>query len=1110
MARATSLLDFLTPLRNAQAVGDLCAKISACRHAVTVGHWGSAGLALAAITQQQLRRPMIVVVGHLDEADDAVDMLEYFVPGARAVLYPAYEVLPGESNISYELAVQRLDLLAQLHAQPDAQPEFIIAPIQALMQPAPGPHLLAQQLIALKTGQTYARDTLIHWLGEHGYTRLDAVEDAGDFAVRGDILDVWPPGDGQPLRIDFFGDQIESLARFDLETMGTIKVETHARLVALGDRATWPVEDTTHLLKYMAKDTLIWLLEPTEIQEQGRSYYQRLDETRGTYSPQAVLQNVQQFAWVELHQFAPAGVADVVRLPCQSLMRFDTQVDAAVRELAELAQRSQTLVVCDSKGDLQRLTDLLEVKCPGAQHSMQMQVGALGLGFGWEEPLCAGRSLTLVGHHELFHRYTTRRRLRSVAGAKPLDTFLDLQPGDYVVHVQHGIAKFEGMKTIARDGMGAEYLTLKFSGESVLQVPVTQIHLVQKYVGSPHGRPTLSALGGTSWNKQKEKVSEAVVKLAGDLLAVQAARAAAPGVAYPADTAWTKEFEEAFPYPPTEDQVRCTGEIKNDLALPRPMDRLLCGDVGYGKTELAMRAAFKVCEFGKQVAVLVPTTVLCEQHEKSFRNRMAGYPFVINSVSRFKTPKEVKLNLEAVRTGQVDILIGTHRLLSKDVSFADLGLVIIDEEQRFGVEHKERLKQLRMTVDVLTLTATPIPRTLHMSMLGIRDISNLSTPPMDRRSVVTEVIPYDRARIHMAIQRELARDGQIYFVHNRVWNIQSVADDIRQMAPGARIGIGHGQMADGELEDVMHKFINHELDILVCTTIIESGLDIPNANTMIINEAEHFGLSGLHQLRGRVGRWKHRAYCYLLLSPDKTISSTAAKRLKAMEEYASLGAGFKIALRDLEIRGAGNILGPEQSGHITAVGYEMYCQLLEEAVKKMRNEPILKPIDAVIEIGVTGSVPRTYIESDRQRMDIYRRLGRCHTLEQVRTLEKDMVDAFGALPKSTELLLMLAELKIFAEGWGVSHVLTRTPDVVFTLSDLAKLGPLMGTKGPGSVRVADARTVHLRLPPQYLEPQTLLVVLRNMLNPEKVVVPPPAPAAPAPKPATSSPLGRRK
>src|SRR5580658_10436895 len=466
-------------------------------------------------------------------------------------------------------------------------------------------------------------------------------------------------------------------------------------------------------------------------------------------------------------------------------------------------------------------------------------------------------------------------------------------------------------------------------------------------------------------------------------------------------------IEAEFPYEPTPDQITSAEEIKQDMQKHRPMDRLLCGDVGYGKTELAMRAAFKAAEFGKQVAILVPTTVLAEQHYRSFSERMVNYPFVIDSISRFRSTREQKETVAKLARGEIDILIGTHRLISKDVKFPDLGLVVIDEEQRFGVTHKERLKQMRKTVDVLTMSATPIPRTLHMSMLGLRDISSLTTAPQDRRSIVTEVIAYDKQRIQQAIMRELNREGQVYFVHNRVYNIIEVADEIQKLAPDARIIIGHGQMGEGELEDVMMKFIRHEADILVCTTIIESGLDIPNANTIFINQADRFGLSELHQLRGRVGRYKNRAYCYLLLPADRPVTPVAAKRLKAIEEYSHLGAGFKIAMRDLEIRGAGNILGPEQSGHIATVGYEMYCQLLDEATRQLKNEPRGALPEAHVDIGITAFLPKTYIPGDRQRMDVYRRLSRCTSMEMLQLLEQDLQDAFGEPPRPAVILLAM-------------------------------------------------------------------------------------------------------
>ncbi|MGE5612030.1 MAG: transcription-repair coupling factor, partial [Bacillota bacterium] len=685
-----------------------------------------------------------------------------------------------------------------------------------------------------------------------------------------------------------------------------------------------------------------------------------------------------------------------------------------------------------------------------------------------------------MGHHELFNRYERRRQVKKVIASRPVDSFLDLKVGDYVVHVAHGIARFMGMHTISKDGRAEEYLTLRFAENASLHVPASRINLIQKYIGGFHGHPKLSRLGSGAWEKEKAKVSEAVMDMAAELLDVQAARAAEVGIAYPPDSEWQNEFEAEFPYDPTPDQLNAAEEIKQDMQKSRPMDRLLCGDVGYGKTEMAMRAAFKAVESGKQVAVLVPTTVLAEQHYRSFKERMVNYPFNIESLSRFKTGKQQKDTLKKLAAGEVDVIIGTHRLVSKDVKFADLGLVVVDEEQRFGVTHKERLKQIRRTVDVLTMSATPIPRTLHMSMLGLRDITSLTTAPQDRRSVVTEVIPYDKERIRQAILRELNRDGQVYFVHNRVHNILEIAEQIQQLVPDARIITGHGQMHEHELENVMLQFVRHEADILVCTTIIESGLDIPNVNTILINQADRFGLSELHQLRGRVGRWKHRAYCYLLLPPDRPVTPVAAKRLKAIEEYSHLGAGFKIAMRDLEIRGAGNILGPEQSGHIAAVGYEMYCQLLEEATRQLKHEPKIASPEAHVEIGVSAFIPKQYIPGDRQRMDAYRRLTRCSSMEMVQELQQDLKDAYGDPPRQVNVLIAMTELRLLAGHYGIESIIRQEPDVVLKMRDAQRVQKaLIGA--PGTLRIIDDSTLYFRPPTNYLEPEVLLMTLRNLM-----------------------------
>jgi transcription-repair coupling factor (superfamily II helicase) len=701
--------------------------------------------------------------------------------------------------------------------------------------------------------------------------------------------------------------------------------------------------------------------------------------------------------------------------------------------------------------------------------------------------------VVVLGSQELFHRDETRQVLpRRRLESRAIDSFLDLAEGDLVVHVSHGIARYHGMQVLDKNGHAEEHLILEFSGGVRLYVPASKIDLVQKYVGGSRTDPDLSKLGGTGWERKKEKVQTAVLDLAAEMVELQAVREAQPGIAYPADSDWQSEFEAAFPYEETPDQLTTLVEIKRDMQRGRPMDRLICGDVGYGKTELAVRAAFKAIDNGRQVAVLVPTTVLAEQHYRTFSQRLAEYPFVVEAISRFRSHGEQRCILDRLAQGGVDVIIGTHRLVSADVKFKDLGLVIIDEEQRFGVEHKERLKRLRQTVDVLTMTATPIPRTLHLSLLGIRDISNLETPPADRLAVETRITRFDPQLIRHAIMRELNREGQVYFVHNRVHNIQQVADRLRQIVPEARLVVAHGQMAEGELERAMLSFVRREADILVATTIIESGLDIPNANTIFINEADNYGLADLHQLRGRVGRWKHRAYAYLLLSADRSVTPTAARRLKAIEEFTELGAGFKIALRDLEIRGAGNILGTQQSGHIAAVGYELYCQLLENAVRRMKNQPVKTPLETTIDLPLPALLPRDYVAGQRLRIEVYRRLARVRRLERLEDFRTELRDRYGPLPEQAEWLLRLAELRLLAARWQIATVHLEGPkegsvgptDVVFGYRSPRKVRRLAARSGE-RLRVVDEASAYFRLTAKEEGPMELYQTLRELLRPEE-------------------------
>ncbi len=1085
---------------------------------------------LAGALSAELGRCVVYVVAHLDEADDAAEDLLLF--SRRGMPLPvhrfdALEVLPGESNISLELVAQRFGVISEIIDKRRAgQPVsgIFVTPIQALMQAVPHPNTLDRYQFAIAVGQQIPPARLLDWLDRAGYQRADVIEQPGDFATRGGIIDIYPPagslsarsdttgsarisadgaGDGDafgPIRLDYFGDEIDSIRRIDTQTMGSGQALEQVTMIGASAQQLQSDDDTTHFLSLLGDDTIVVMHEVMELSEQARGYYERLTNARGIYPPKAIFEQLKARQHVEVNQYSASAVTDVkMTLAVGQLMSFDQNAAAAVKELAALAAPTmgrRVTVWCNNEAERDRLVELLAEHAPESKDVVEIEIGYLHRGFVWRatdegESESSDSSSPddspahyLVPHHELFHRYETRRRIRKVAidaGGEGSDAFLDLDVGDYVVHIEHGIARFSQLKTMTRHGKTEEYLTLEFAKGALLHVPAAQIALVQRYVGGFSGKPPLSMLGGKRWARQKEAVEEAVKDMAAQLLRVQAARAALPGVRYPADSAWQGEFEAEFPYQETEDQLAAIARVKSDMGDEQPMDRLICGDVGFGKTEVAIRAAFKAVEHGKQVAVLVPTTVLAEQHDRTFGDRMADYPIRIETISRFKSPMQQTKVLKALSQGQVDIIVGTHRLLSKDVHFADLGLVIVDEEQRFGVEHKQRLLEFRLTADVLTLTATPIPRTLHMAMLGLRDISSLSTAPPDRRSIVTDVAPFNKDQIKQAIIRELNRDGQVFFVHNRVHNIASVADDIRQLVPDAKVLVGHGQMSAGELEKVMLTFTRRRADVLVCTTIIESGIDIPTANTIFINQADHFGLADLHQLRGRVGRYKHRAYCYLLLPDDRPITDMAAKRLKALEQYSMLGAGFKIAMRDLEIRGAGNLLGAEQSGHIAAVGYEMYCTLLDQAAKRMKNEPVVEPVRTHFELPVAGRLTRQYIASNKYRMEAYRRLSRAASFEQLEKVAGDLVDAYGPAPESVQTLLDLTELRIAASLLQIDSLKLDGPDLIFRTRRAQLLEPVL-QDASGRTTVVDAATVYYRPPQNHLNPpQTLLAVLRKML-----------------------------
>jgi transcription-repair coupling factor (superfamily II helicase) len=1057
---------------------------SSCRGAA-----GSSTSFVAAALAARTGRTVLLVTAHLDEADEAfAELADLHAAGLgpEPALMPALEGIPGEGGSALDLLAERLAVVRRL-AEGRA-PGILVAPVPSLMQMVPGPELLPRLLRVVREGERCAPRALAEWLADAGYSRTEAIENPGEFAVRGGVMDIFPPGGALPVRLDFFGDDVERIFEIDLATQASDRRVQEAQVVGASQQALVDDEGKVPAPDLLPAGTACVVAELAEVLEQGRGYWERVSDGHGVLSVQELFKALGRrcHAVVDVNGFSSTNASDrVVRLPVEALPAFDDEVKAAFGELAAVAARVPAVLCCDTDGELARSAELLAEHAPGAHvPRVRMHVHR---GFAWE----GSAPLAVVPQHEVLNRFGTRRRVQRVGGAGTRDAFLQFGPGDYVVHRDHGIARFAGLQLMAakegKDAGEEEFLTLEFAEGARLHVPASKIDLVQRYVGSGAARPQLSTLGGKRWKAQKERVRESVLDLAGEMLRIQAAREATSGIRFPDDTPWMREFESDFPYTETEDQLTAIAAVKRDMQGARPMDRLICGDVGFGKTEVAIRAAFKAVESGRQVAVLVPTTVLAEQHERTFRDRFRAYPFRIESLSRFKGGAESRRILEDLAKGQVDVVIGTHRLLSEDVRFKDLGVVIVDEEQRFGVEHKQRLLAFRLTADVLTLSATPIPRTLHMSLLGLRDISSLTTPPPDRRAIVTEVIPWNPRRVQQAIRRELAREGQVFFVHNRVHDIEEVAAQVKELVPEARIIVGHGQMTPSMLEGVMLAFMRHEADILVSTTIIESGIDIPTANTMVIHDANIYGLAELHQLRGRVGRSRHRAYCYLTLPQDRTITEDAMKRLKAIEDYSMLGAGFRIAMRDLEIRGAGNLLGAEQSGHIATVGYEMYCQLLEQAVGELRSEERVVPSDTVLDIGVAASIPRGYIPSDLRRMEAYRRIAGAREPAQLAKVRADLDSAYGAAPAGVQLLLDLAEVRLSATLLGVRSVARREQDVVFrTLDAEALRSRLAGVQG--TVRVvgqADERglvDVFLRPAKAFLEPRALVQLLRRRLQ----------------------------
>jgi len=1064
------LLELVGRLERQEGFAEVVGSLQAGQAATLDGVWGSSCALVAAVLASHAPGALVVVCPQIDGIDDLIDDLALFTR-LTPERFPAWESLPSERVVHDEVFGDRVRLLKLL--QGPQPPKLVVTSIQSLLQPVPDRPSLARQTRLLRTGQAASLEELSRWLVVGGFHNTPAVELAGEFSVRGGIVDIFAPDWDHPVRIELFGDQIESIRRFNVSSQRSLAALEAVDVTILepdsGDRA--------HLADFLPAESWFLLIEPGELQQQGRDYLRRLDSPQDFHGVEAVMQRVLEFPSVTASSVAAGWLGTACRLRIESVERFSGDVNRVREELDEAAAGQEVFIVCQTEAEVRRLTEIFGGTQLATDGRLLLPIGSLRSGFR-----LVSEGIVLLSSGELFGRADLRRRTRRRLG-RVIDSFMELREGDLVVHLGHGIGRYRGLKLLEKDQQVEEHLVLEFYGGTKVYVPSSKISLVQKYVGSTKSRPTLARLGGRTWTRQKARVEEAVTDLAAEMLELQAARASRPGIAFSRCTQWEREFDASFPYQETEDQLATIEAIKQDMAQPRPMDRLLCGDVGYGKTELAMRAAFKAVDAGYQVGVLVPTTVLAEQHHRTFSQRMAEFPFEIAVLSRFCSRGKQAEIIGRLAAGSIDIVIGTHRLAQQDVRFHNLGLVVIDEEQRFGVEVKERLKAFRRMVDVLTMTATPIPRTLHMGLLGLRDISNLETPPEDRLAVETRVTRFAAELIRHAVLRELNRGGQIFFVHNRVQDIQGVATRLRQIVPEAKLAIAHGQMPEAQLERVMVDFVNQRYDLLLSTTIVESGLDIPSANTMFIDEADRYGLADLHQLRGRVGRYKHRAYCYLLVDPQKSLSPGALKRLRAIEEFSQMGAGFAIAMRDLEIRGAGNILGTEQSGHIAVVGYELYCSLLEQVVRRLKRLPPRASIEVDIDLPVEAYIPRSYVPDMRLKIDLYRRLARVANQRELEDLAAELSDRFGPPPPPVERLLWLAELRMAAHQWQIGSIHMEAPYVVLSYSSAQQIRQLAARNG-GRLRVVDGRSAYLPLDKGVTQPEVILREIKSLLQPK--------------------------
>lgn len=1042
-----------------------------------------------------------------------------FFLGDEVLFFPSKEIMMHDVEAkSYDTVYQRLKVLDRLL---EGRYGFLVTSAEALSQKLINPGLFKENILHFQLGGRIDLAGIIQKLVASGYERVNTVEGAGQFAVRGGLIDIFPVNNESAVRIELFDDEIDSIRRFDIQTQRSVdKIESvkvvPAREVIytpgkrdeiirqikddlalhlkktrnrvekensrdVCDRIRTDIERLENdyyfpgidryipyiidrpytLTDYLSEPALIFIDEPARLkQRMDNILLEHFEICKSLLEKGQILPKSQEiiFDYEDLYnRLVRSGTVFLntiasgarnsrdyksISVTSKLMGSYQGHLDLLCEDIAGWKEKKSRIVVLSgTRGRGERLVETLRSKEVEAFYSEnyegellpgQVMVTHGSLNKGFEYPSIG---LVVVSDREVFGQDKKLKKAQKKAKGSKINIFTDLSIGDYVVHQAHGVGQYVGIEKLAVDNIKRDYLKIRYQEGDFLYIPTNQLDLIQKYIGSEGKLPKLNKLGGSDWAKTKSRVKESLKELAGELIKLYAQRQSAKGFAFSTDTVWQRQFEELFPYEETDDQVKCIEEVKKDMESERVMDRLLCGDVGYGKTEVAIRAIFKAVMDGKQVAYLVPTTILAQQHYHNFKERMKEFPVTVDVISRFRTTAEQNRILKEVKAGNVDVLIGTHRLLQKDIQFKNLGLLVVDEEQRFGVSHKEKLKNMRPNVDVLTLTATPIPRTLHMSLVGIRDISVLEDPPEERYPVQTYVMEYNQDVVKDAIIRELGRNGQVFYLFNRVRSIDIKASEIQTLVPEARIAAAHGQMDEKQLEDIMFRFINGEYDVLVCTTIIESGLDMPNVNTIIVEDADRMGLSQLYQLRGRVGRSNRLAYAYITYKKDKVVSEIAEKRLQAIREFTEFGSGFKIAMRDLEIRGAGNLLGPEQHGHMESVGYDMYCKLLDEAVRELKGEPAARDdFEVTIDLNISAYIDEEYIGIESQKLEMYKKIASIMNEQDVLDIEDELTDRYGDLPEPVRNLVSIAFIKAIAGEMGFSSITEKNDAVIFQLA----------------------------------------------------------------------------